>query len=229
MDQKGLALRKFAVAFGFMLLAVVMSWQGALDRTSSKYEDEALVQAFSAYTVVRGVNDVVSLLQSVLVRGSLGASFEISPVEALDPINDLVERYALVMEFSIASLLTQKILIGIPYIRKAMVEAEEVEVMVALSGQLFFSTQIPACLWFLAKQKTARPCKMMIIDARQLGTNFSRMQIELTDADIERIAHTVANWRGESLCVSGEIAEYHASPASAVASNWLKSPSKAMC
>lgn len=113
MDQKGLALRKFAVALGFMLLAVAMSWLGALDRTSSKYVDDALVQAFSAYTVARGVNAVVSVLQSVSVGGSLGASFSVSPGEVLDPINDLVERYAAVMEFSIASLLTQKILIGI--------------------------------------------------------------------------------------------------------------------
>ena len=113
MDQKGLALRKFAVAFGFMLLAVAMSWLGALDRTSSKYVDDALVQAFSAYTVARGVNAVVSVLQSVSVGGSLGASFAVSPGEVLDPINDLVERYAAVMELSIASLLTQKILIGI--------------------------------------------------------------------------------------------------------------------
>lgn len=113
MDQKGLAIRKFALAFGFMLLAVAMSWLGALDRTSSKYVDDALVQAFSAYTVARGVNAVVSVLQSVSVGGSLGASFAVSPGEVLDPINDLVERYAAVMEFSIASLLTQKILIGI--------------------------------------------------------------------------------------------------------------------
>jgi len=93
-------------------------------------------------------------------------------------------------------------------IRRAMVEADVVEVMVALPGQLFFNTQIPACLWFLAKQKTARPGEVLFIDARKLGTSVSRVQIELTDADIERIAQTVANWRGEPLDVGGEIAEY---------------------
>lgn len=87
-------------------------------------------------------------------------------------------------------------------IRKAMVEADVVEVMVALPGQLFFNTQIPACLWFLTKQKTARPGEVLFIDARKLGTNVSRVQIELQDADIERIAQTVANWRGEPLDVS---------------------------
>ncbi len=93
-------------------------------------------------------------------------------------------------------------------IRKAMVEADVVEVMVALPGQLFFNTQIPACLWFLAKQKTARPGEVLFIDARKLGTSVSRVQIELTDADIERIAQTVANWRGEPLDIGGEIGEY---------------------
>ncbi len=93
-------------------------------------------------------------------------------------------------------------------IRRAMVEADVVEVMVALPGQLFFNTQIPACLWFLAKQKTARPGEVLFIDARKLGTSVSRVQIELSDADIERIAQTVADWRGEPLDVGGEISEY---------------------
>ena len=93
-------------------------------------------------------------------------------------------------------------------IRKAMVEADVVEVMVALPGQLFFNTQIPACLWFLTKQKAVRPGEVLFIDARKLGTSVSRVQIELPDADIERIAQTVANWRGEPLDVGGEIAEY---------------------
>ncbi|WP_016969821.1 type I restriction-modification system subunit M [Pseudomonas tolaasii] len=93
-------------------------------------------------------------------------------------------------------------------IRRAMVEADVVEVMVALPGQLFFNTQIPACLWFLTKQKAARPCEVLFIDARKLGTNVSRVQIELLDSDIDRIAQTVANWRGVPLDVGGEIAEY---------------------
>ena len=93
-------------------------------------------------------------------------------------------------------------------IRRAMVEADVVEVMVALPGQLFFNTQIPACLWFLAKQKTKCPGEVLFIDARKLGTNISRVQIELLDSDIERIAQTVANWRGVPLDVGGEIGEY---------------------
>jgi hypothetical protein len=79
-------------------------------------------------------------------------------------------------------------------IRAAMVEADVVEVMVALPGQLFFNTQIPACLWFLAKQKQ-RKGEVLFIDARKLGTMISRVQSELTDEVIERISQTVAAWR----------------------------------
>lgn len=93
-------------------------------------------------------------------------------------------------------------------IRRAMIEDDVVEVMVALPGQLFFNTQIPACLWFLTKQKVARPGEVLFIDARKLGSNVSRVQIELLDSDIERIAQTVANWRGMPLDVDGDVAEY---------------------
>ncbi len=82
-------------------------------------------------------------------------------------------------------------------IRRAMVEADVVEVMIALPGQLFFNTQIPACLWFLAKQKTTRKGEVLFIDARKMGSMISRVQTELTDEVIERIAATVAAWRGE--------------------------------
>ena len=83
-------------------------------------------------------------------------------------------------------------------IRAAMVEADVVEVMVALPGQLFFNTQIPACLWFLTKQKTERKGQVLFIDARKLAIMISRVQCELTDAVIERIAGVVAAWRGEA-------------------------------
>jgi type I restriction enzyme M protein len=82
-------------------------------------------------------------------------------------------------------------------IRRAMVDADVVEVMIALPGQLFFNTQIPACLWFLAKQKTTRQGEVIFIDARKLGSMISRVQAELTDEVIERIAGTVAAWRSE--------------------------------
>lgn len=84
-------------------------------------------------------------------------------------------------------------------IRAAMVDADVVEVMVALPGQLFFNTQIPACLWFLVKQKTHRKGEVLFIDARKLATMISRVQSEFTDEVIERIAGTVAAWRSSPL------------------------------
>ena len=82
-------------------------------------------------------------------------------------------------------------------IRAAMVDADVVEVMIALPGQLFFNTQIPACLWFLAKQKQTRQGEVLFIDARKLGKMISRVQTELTDEVIARIADTVTAWRGQ--------------------------------
>ncbi|WP_028603876.1 type I restriction-modification system subunit M [Ottowia thiooxydans] len=81
-------------------------------------------------------------------------------------------------------------------IRAAMVDADVVEVMIALPGQLFFNTQIPACLWFLAKQKK-RKGEVLFIDARKQAKMISRVQGELDEGAIARIAETVAAWRGE--------------------------------
>jgi type I restriction enzyme M protein len=90
-------------------------------------------------------------------------------------------------------------------IRAAMVDADVVEVMIALPGQLFFNTQIPACLWFLAKDKRVRRGEVLFIDARKLAVMISRVQCELSDEVIARIAGTVAAWRGEA--AAGEYAD----------------------
>jgi type I restriction enzyme M protein len=83
-------------------------------------------------------------------------------------------------------------------IRRSMVEADKVEVMIALPGQLFFNTQIPACLWFLVKDKQKLKGEVLFIDARKLGSMISRVQCEFTDDIIDQIAGTVAAWRGEA-------------------------------
>ena len=95
-------------------------------------------------------------------------------------------------------------------IRAAMVEADVVEVMVALPGQLFFNTQIPACLWFLAKKKN-RKGEVLLIDARKQAKMISRVQAELDDAAIQRIADTVAAWRGE-VEAGSTVTEYQDQP-----------------
>ncbi|WP_416401663.1 type I restriction-modification system subunit M [Alicycliphilus denitrificans] len=84
-------------------------------------------------------------------------------------------------------------------IRRAMVEADVVEVMVALPPQLFFNTQIPACLWFLAKDKSKggrdRRGEVLFIDARKLGRMDTRVTRVFDDEDVQRIATTVHRWR----------------------------------
>ena len=112
-------------------------------------------------------------------------------------------------------------------IRAAMVEADVVEVMVALPGQLFFNTQIPACLWFLAKSKK-RKGEVLFIDARKQARMISRVQAELDDDAIQRIAETVAAWRGE-VEAGASITETRTSRASAAACLCLRSRSTAMC
>ena len=93
-------------------------------------------------------------------------------------------------------------------IRKAIVEADLVDCMVAMPGQLFYSTQIPVCLWFLARDKKnglgGRGKKMrnrqketLFIDARKMGTLIDRVHRELDEKDIERIAETYHRWRGD--------------------------------
>lgn len=98
-------------------------------------------------------------------------------------------------------------------IRRALIEGVSgapgvVDCMVALPGQLFYSTQIPACLWFLARDRSngiARNAKLrdrraevLFIDARKLGHMVDRTRKELSDADIERIARAYHAWRGEA-------------------------------
>ncbi len=90
-------------------------------------------------------------------------------------------------------------------IRAAMVEADVVEVMIALPGQLFFNTQIPACLWFLTKAKPAhRQGQVLFVDARKQATMISRVQSELKDEVIARIADTVAAWRSPRQAPEGD-------------------------
>ncbi len=89
-------------------------------------------------------------------------------------------------------------------IRKKLVEADLVDCMVALPGQLFYTTQIPVCLWFLARNKGARGSlrdrrgETLFMDARQMGRLVDRTHRDLDDADLENIAGVYHAWRGET-------------------------------
>jgi type I restriction enzyme M protein len=87
-------------------------------------------------------------------------------------------------------------------IRQKIIEADLVDCMVALPGQLFYSTQIPVCLWFLTRSKKRngyreRRGETLFIDARKMGTLTDRVHRELTDEDIAKIAGTYHAWRGD--------------------------------
>ena len=86
-------------------------------------------------------------------------------------------------------------------IRKNIIEADLVDCMVALPGQLFYSTSIPVCLWFIARNKEnhrfrKRTGETLFIDARRLGVMIDRVHRELTGKEISRIAETYHAWRG---------------------------------
>jgi type I restriction enzyme M protein len=97
-------------------------------------------------------------------------------------------------------------------IRRSLIEADLVDCMVALPGQLFYSTQIPVCLWFLAKSKAAdaqrgfrdRRGHTLFIDARKLGSLIDRVHRELLEDDLEKISGTYYRWRGASGAASYE-------------------------
>ena len=87
-------------------------------------------------------------------------------------------------------------------IRKAIIEADLVDCMVALPGQLFYSTQISVCLWFLARNKNNgrfrdRRGETLFIDARKLGTLVDRVHRDLSDEDTAKIAGAYHAWRGD--------------------------------
>ena len=95
-------------------------------------------------------------------------------------------------------------------IRKSLIENDVVDCMIALPGQLFYSTQIPACLWFLARDRRGgggmrdRRGELLFIDARKLGSMVDRTHRELSGKDIARIADTYHAWRGKDAAAKYE-------------------------
>jgi type I restriction enzyme M protein len=108
-------------------------------------------------------------------------------------------------------------------IRKLMITEGLVDCMVALPSQLFYNTQIPACLWFLARDRKNhkfrdRRKEILFIDARKIGTMTSRKNKAFTDKDIAKISEAYHNWRNKNgkyadiqgFCKSATIAEVEA-------------------
>jgi type I restriction enzyme M protein len=87
-------------------------------------------------------------------------------------------------------------------IRKSIIEADLIDCMVALPSQLFYNTMIPACLWFVSRDRKdqkfrERRKQVLFIDARKLGNLVDRRHKELADEDVRRISETYHAWRGE--------------------------------
>lgn len=80
-------------------------------------------------------------------------------------------------------------------IRKALVENDLIDCIVNLPAKLFLNTGIPACLWFLRKNKTKRKGEILFIDARNHGHLVSRKNLEMTNDDVAHIASIYHNWR----------------------------------
>jgi type I restriction enzyme M protein len=87
-------------------------------------------------------------------------------------------------------------------IRRRLVEADVIDCIVALPGQLFFTTGIPVCLWFVDRNKASsgerdRRGETLFVDARSMGSKISRTQIELPDEELARITNAYHAWRGQ--------------------------------
>jgi type I restriction enzyme M protein len=107
-------------------------------------------------------------------------------------------------------------------IRQKLAENDLVDCMIALPGQLFYTTQIPVCLWFLTKSKKAngergyrsREGETLFIDARKMGSMISRTQKELLSEDIAAIAGTYHAWKSEERTNNARAGSAGVSPAS---------------
>ena len=99
--------------FSLIVLSVILSWSGIIDRYTTNYIDDALVEASSAFLIARGMNALISFLQSVTFEFSVGVGGSVGAGEVLDPLNDLVEQYSSAMKLAIGSLVIQKVLLEI--------------------------------------------------------------------------------------------------------------------
>ncbi|TYL49423.1 type I restriction-modification system subunit M [Marinomonas sp. IMCC 4694] len=99
-------------------------------------------------------------------------------------------------------------------IRQQLIENDRIECMIALPGQLFYTTQIPVCLWFMSKDKTVnsdkgfrnRQTETLFIDAREMGSMISRVHKELTVDELNRIADTFHAWRSSDEALQKRVA-----------------------
>jgi hypothetical protein len=96
-----------------IVIVIVVSCVGVLDEYSESYTDASISKAGVTYAIARGINGIVSVLQTGTAQAGVGVSGSIAFGEVLDPINDLIERFSHVMSLALGSLVLQKVLLGI--------------------------------------------------------------------------------------------------------------------
>lgn len=101
-----------SASLGFLLLiALVLTWIPSFDEAANDYVNEAIVDAGIAHALARGINAVISVVQSIEISVSLGAGFAVNLGEALDPLNDLIERFSAFMFYALAALGIKKLVL----------------------------------------------------------------------------------------------------------------------
>ncbi|WP_148254341.1 coiled-coil domain-containing protein [Aidingimonas lacisalsi] len=118
---------------GVALFIIAISWIGILDRLAQEYIDSSTVMALAAFATARGLNAIISTLQSIQVEFSFVGGFAIQVGQTLEPINDLVEQYSSAMKLAIGSLFGQKLLIEI-------VSANFFKIATTIFGALFIAS-----------------------------------------------------------------------------------------
>ncbi len=96
-----------------IIILTAISWFGFIDKYSSEYTHRSILEAGAAYGVSRGINAAVSVAQTSTVQIAIGVGGSITVGEALDPINDLIERFSQVITVALSSLVLQKVLLAI--------------------------------------------------------------------------------------------------------------------
>ncbi|MBL4900888.1 MAG: hypothetical protein JKX76_14855 [Colwellia sp.] len=96
-----------------IVFLVMLSWQGVLDDYADEYTNHSIIGAGSVYAVARGINALVSVLQTTTVGVGIGLQGSVAIGELLDPVNDLIERFSQVMTVALGSLVLQKVLLNI--------------------------------------------------------------------------------------------------------------------
>lgn len=108
----GLHPRWLIASFGFLLFfGLVLTWVPALDEAANRYLNEATADTLLAYGAARAINAIISVIQSIELSISLGAGVAVNLGEALDPLNDLVERFSAFILYGLAGLGIQKLLL----------------------------------------------------------------------------------------------------------------------